>query len=106
MKSRINNEVPDADQTLVAVRIDLVVILYLVCDQLEELSTSEFHLLFVVLVLNNIGASPISDAELLIAPLLVGHRVYVFRNALAKVCIVAAGIVIDGIIRSVFVITL
>ena len=46
----IDDEVPDTQNTLISIRIDFVVVDYLICDQLVSFTTFEFHLLFEELV--------------------------------------------------------
>lgn len=106
MERRVDNEVPDTDETLVAIRVNLVVVLHLVCDELEQFAASKFHLLFVVLVFHNVRAAAIADAKLFITPLLVGHGVNVFRYALAEVGVVAAWVVIGRVVGSSLQVTL
>jgi hypothetical protein len=101
VESRVDNEIPHTNETLVAVGVNLVVVLNLVCDELEQFSTSEFHLLLVVLVFDYIGASSVTKTKFFIPSLLIGHRIDVFSDALAKVCIVASWIVIDGVVGSI-----
>jgi len=89
MHSRIDGEVPHADQTLVSVRKYLVIVLGLIRDKLMQFTAFKLHLLLVELILILIVPASliICTGHLLLPPLLVVDLAEVLSNALAHVAI-------------------
>jgi len=94
MECGIDDEVPEAEATLVPVGEDLVRVLDLVTDHLMQLAALELDLLLVELVLDDVRAS-LGRADVLLVPLLLvvdlGHA---RRDRLATVSVVVVGIVV------------
>jgi len=86
MHSGIDEEIPDTNEALVSVGVDLVVVVDLVGDQLVHFAALELDLLLVELVLSRRRAHLVAaDARLLLPSLLVVELAQVLSDRLPVV---------------------